>query len=120
MGLAHFLLTCLAFLLLKQVKNLEIRKNAIWGLIIGVCIVGAWFVSGNIGFLAEHPDTLESNIYLLIPENQSHLVLLVHWHIHSNSFCTKVIVVNLFHLELLFFLDYYWFLSITRLQKGLR
>ena len=58
------LLTCLAFLFLKQVKNLEMRKNAIWGLIIGVCIVGAWFVSGNIGFLAEHPDTLESKYIL--------------------------------------------------------
>ena len=58
------LLTFLTFLLSKQVKNLEIRKNAIWGLIIGACIVGAWFVSGNIGFLAEHPDTLESK-YLL-------------------------------------------------------
>jgi uncharacterized membrane protein YedE/YeeE len=58
------LLTCLTFLLFKQVKNLEIRKNAIWGLIIGVCIVGAWFVSGNIGFLAEHPDTLESEYIL--------------------------------------------------------
>ena len=102
------LLTCLAFLFLKQVKNLEIRKNAIWGFIIGACIVGAWFVSGNIGFVAEHPDTLESrNIYLLIPKNQSHLVLSVHWHIHSNSFFTKVIVVGLFHLELLFFPDYY-------------
>ena len=58
------LLIFLAFLLLKQAENLEIRKNAIWGLIIGVCIVGAWFVSGNIGFLTEHPDTLESK-YLL-------------------------------------------------------
>ena len=58
------LLTCLAFLLFKQVKKLEIRKNAIWGIIIGVCIVGAWFVSGNIGFLAEHPDTLESKYIL--------------------------------------------------------
>ncbi|MEL0254672.1 MAG: YeeE/YedE family protein [Burkholderiaceae bacterium] len=58
------LLTCLAFLLFKQVKNLEVRKNAIWGIIIGVCIVGAWFVSGNIGFLAEHPDTLESKYIL--------------------------------------------------------
>ena len=58
------LLTFLAFLLLKQVKNLEIRKNAIWGLVIGSCIVGAWFVSGNIGFLAEHPDTLESKYIL--------------------------------------------------------
>ena len=58
------LLTCLTFLLFKQIKNLEIRKNAIWGIIIGVCIVGAWFVSGNIGFLAEHPDTLESKYIL--------------------------------------------------------
>ena len=51
-------------MLLKNVKNLEIRKNAIWGLVIGLCIVGAWFVSGNIGFLAEHPDTLESKYIL--------------------------------------------------------
>ena len=58
------LLTCLTFLLFKKVKTLEVRKNAIWGLIIGVCIVGAWFVSGNIGFLAEHPDTLESKYIL--------------------------------------------------------
>ena len=46
------LLTCLMFLLFKQVKNLEVRNNAIWGFIIGLCIVGAWFVSGNFGFLA--------------------------------------------------------------------
>ena len=53
MALAHLIVRLPSFLLLKQVKNLEIRKNAIWGLVIGSCIVGAWFVSGNIGFLAE-------------------------------------------------------------------
>ncbi|MDA9689037.1 YeeE/YedE family protein [Betaproteobacteria bacterium] len=58
------LITYLTFLLFKQLKNLEIRKNAIWGCVIGVCIVGAWFVSGNIGFFAEHPDTLESKYIL--------------------------------------------------------
>ena len=44
------LLTILIFLLLKHLKNLEIRKNAIWGIVIGSCIVGAWFVSVSIGF----------------------------------------------------------------------
>ncbi len=58
------LLISLALLLFKQLENIEIRKNVIWGLVIGVCIVGAWFISGNVGFLAEHPDTLESK-YLL-------------------------------------------------------
>ena len=58
------LLASLGFLLLNKVKNLEIRKNGIWGLVMGACIVGAWFVSGNIGFLAEHPDTLESKYML--------------------------------------------------------
>ncbi len=59
-----FLLASLAFLLLSKVKNLEVRNNAIWGVVIGTCIVGAWFVSGNIGFLVEHPDTLESKYML--------------------------------------------------------
>ena len=59
-----FLLASLAFLLLSKLKNLEIRKNVIWGLVMGTCIVGAWFVSGNLGFLAEHPDTLESKYML--------------------------------------------------------
>ena len=58
------LLVSLAFLLLNGVKNFEIRKNVIWGLVMGACIVGAWFLSGNIGFLAEHPDTLESKYML--------------------------------------------------------
>ncbi len=56
--------TFLVFLLLKHLKNLEIRKNAIWGLVIGSCIIGAWFISGSIGFLSEHPDTLESEYIL--------------------------------------------------------
>ena len=58
------LLTAIIFLLVKQAKNLEIRKNVIWGLVMGLCVVGAWFISGNIGFLAEHPDTLESKYIL--------------------------------------------------------
>ena len=58
------LLASLSFLLLNKVKNLESRKNVFWGLVMGACIVGAWFLSGNIGFLAEHPDTLESKYML--------------------------------------------------------
>ena len=101
MALAYFIVNLPSILLLKQVKNLEIR-NAIWGLIILCMLVGVWYVSGNIGFLAEHPDTLESK-YILTnsgkPESFSFIGPLVYL---PNSFYTKVIVVNLFHLELSF------------------
>lgn len=30
------------------------------GIVIGLVIVGGWYVTGNVGFVAEHPDTLEA------------------------------------------------------------
>jgi uncharacterized protein len=35
------------------------RDGWIGGLAIGLVIVGGWYVTGRIGYLAEHPDTLE-------------------------------------------------------------
>ena len=34
-------------------------NNLLAGVVVGCVIVAAWFVSGNIGHLAEHPDTLQ-------------------------------------------------------------
>ncbi|PKO39932.1 MAG: transporter [Betaproteobacteria bacterium HGW-Betaproteobacteria-6] len=41
--------------------NREFRTfdNLLGGLGTGLAVVAAWYVSGNIGYLAEHPDTLE-------------------------------------------------------------
>lgn len=33
--------------------------NLLGGLGIGLCVVAAWYVSGHLGYLPEHPDTLE-------------------------------------------------------------
>ena len=35
------------------------RDGWIGGLLIGLVIVGGWYVTGHLGYLAEHPDTLE-------------------------------------------------------------
>lgn len=35
------------------------RDGWIGGLVIGLVIVGGWYVTGHLGYLAEHPDTLE-------------------------------------------------------------
>lgn len=34
-------------------------ENLLGGLGIGLCVVAAWYVSGHVGYLAEHPETLE-------------------------------------------------------------
>ena len=34
--------------------------NLLGGIGIGACVVAAWYVSGHVGYLAEHPDTLEA------------------------------------------------------------
>jgi uncharacterized membrane protein YedE/YeeE len=39
------------------------RDNVLAGVGIGLCVVGMWWVSGHLGFVAEHPETLES-VYL--------------------------------------------------------
>ena len=33
--------------------------NLLGGLGVGLCVIAAWYVSGHIGYVAEHPDTLE-------------------------------------------------------------
>ncbi len=40
-------------------REFRTRGNVLTGLAIGATIVGVWFVSGHIGFVAEHPRTLE-------------------------------------------------------------
>ncbi len=46
-----------AFALLK--KDFWTLDNLLGGLGTGLLIVAAWYVSGHLGYLAEHPDTLE-------------------------------------------------------------
>ena len=78
---AFFLVLIIATFYILSKKSIDCKGNAIWGFIMGLCIVGAWFMSGNIGFIAEHPETLESK-YLLTnsgrPESFSFIGPLVH------------------------------------------
>lgn len=46
-----------AFCLLK--RDFWTLDNLLGGIGTGLLVVGAWYVSGHIGYLAEHPDTLE-------------------------------------------------------------
>ncbi len=46
-----------AFCLLK--RDFRSFDNLLGGLGIGLAVVAAWYVSGHLGYLAEHPDTLE-------------------------------------------------------------
>ena len=46
-----------AFCLLK--RDFWTLDNLLGGLGIGLTVVAAWYVSGHIGYIAEHPDTLE-------------------------------------------------------------
>jgi hypothetical protein len=46
-----------AFCLLK--RDFWTFDNLLGGLGIGLMVVAAWYVSGHLGYLAEHPDTLE-------------------------------------------------------------
>ncbi|HXE37297.1 MAG TPA: YeeE/YedE family protein [Azonexus sp.] len=46
-----------AFSLLK--RDFRTFDNLLGGLGIGLTVVAAWYVSGHLGYLAEHPDTLE-------------------------------------------------------------
>lgn len=47
----------MAFSLLK--RDFWTLDNLLGGLGVGICVVAAWYVSGHIGHLAEHPETLE-------------------------------------------------------------
>jgi uncharacterized membrane protein YedE/YeeE len=48
-------------LLLWLARDAEFRKPGplLGGAVIGALVVGAWWVSGSVGFLPEHPETLE-------------------------------------------------------------
>ncbi|MCX7672882.1 MAG: YeeE/YedE family protein [Thiobacillaceae bacterium] len=35
------------------------RDNMLAGIVVGLVVVGGWFVTGKLGFIPEHPDTLE-------------------------------------------------------------
>lgn len=35
------------------------REMLLGGLVIGACVVAGWYLSGHLGYLAEHPETLE-------------------------------------------------------------
>lgn len=44
-------------------SNRDFRANGVYwigGLIIGLIVVAGWYVTGNLGYLPEHPDTLEA------------------------------------------------------------
>lgn len=46
-----------AFCLLK--RDFRTRDNLLGGLGTGLAVVAAWYISGHLGYLAEHPETLE-------------------------------------------------------------
>jgi len=46
-----------AFCLLK--RDFRRRDNLLGGLGTGLAVVAAWYISGHLGYLAEHPETLE-------------------------------------------------------------
>ena len=63
-----FTIFCFTFLLFtlfllnfynKKKDNDELRKNLFYSILIGVAVASGWLVTGNLGFVAEHPDTLE-------------------------------------------------------------
>lgn len=62
---AMLMLACAAVagaLLLFVFKDREFRSNLegiLGGATVGLVVVGGWYVSGNLGYLAEHPNTLE-------------------------------------------------------------
>ena len=43
----------------KKNSNMNSHSSYFLSMIIGILVTGGWFVTGNIGFLGEHPDTLE-------------------------------------------------------------
>lgn len=47
----------MAFCLLR--RDFWQADNLLGGIGIGLCVVAGWYVSGHVGYLAEHPDTLE-------------------------------------------------------------
>ena len=49
-------------LLLWAVAKREARRAELWlgGTVIGASIIAGWYVSGHIGYVAEHPETLEA------------------------------------------------------------
>ena len=48
-------------LLLWAFANREARTADVWlgGIIVGATVVAGWYISGHIGYVAEHPETLE-------------------------------------------------------------
>jgi len=49
----------LLFFVLKDRTFRATREQVFGGLVLGLVIVAGWYVTGNIGFIAEDPDTLQ-------------------------------------------------------------
>ena len=55
-----------ALLLLYVFKDREFRTTPeliMGGIVVGLVIVGGWYISGHVGYLAEDPNTLEEKFY---------------------------------------------------------
>ncbi|MFO1303171.1 MAG: YeeE/YedE family protein [Burkholderiales bacterium] len=53
-------------LLIYVFKSREFRATPeliVGGIVVGLVIVGGWYISGNVGYLAEDPNTLEEKFY---------------------------------------------------------
>ena len=53
----------LFFVIVFLHKDFRTIENAVAGIGVGVTVILLWWVSGHLGFIEEHPDTLES-VYL--------------------------------------------------------
>ncbi|MFO1311008.1 MAG: YeeE/YedE family protein [Burkholderiales bacterium] len=55
-----------AMLLVYVFKDREFRATpelVVGGIVVGLVIVGGWYISGHVGYLAEDPNTLEEKFY---------------------------------------------------------
>ena len=65
-GLLIWLITVILILILylnvfrRKTFNRTNFKNYFFSIFLGLLITSGWFLTGNIGFLSEHPDTLEN------------------------------------------------------------
>lgn len=60
---AGYVIGAVLLLLALSRKNFLTLENAIAGMGVGATVIALWWVSGHLGFIEEHPETLES-VYL--------------------------------------------------------
>ena len=57
------LAAALALFVLKDREFRATPEMIVGGIVIGLVIVGGWYVSGHVGYLAEDPATLEEKFF---------------------------------------------------------